>query len=148
MNSTVRLFLYCVLGYALVALIAIVAGCSKRSIPSDAPKPPLFAWTLATGESMLPTFPQSAYIEVIIGIPYSQLKPGTSVLFWDYTQDKPVIIHHRLIQKQGGNWIAQGDNPKTNPKADRPWVTQDNYIGVTTGRHTQLLQTPAIVERK
>lgn len=87
---------------------------------------------------MLPTFPTKALIEVET-VPFSDLRQGDTVIFWDYTRTEPLLIHHRLVAKQGGNWIAQGDNPDTNPKADRPWVTPDNYLGRTTGRHTQLL---------
>ena len=46
------------------------------------------------------------------------------------------LTHHRLVQKQAGSWMAQGDN---NDRVDRSWVTPDNYLGRSTGRHVQLL---------
>jgi hypothetical protein len=92
----------------------------------------------ATGESMLPTFPAKTLIEFQM-IPFDQLKAGDTVIFWDYTNSTPRFIHHRLVEKQLGNWIARGDNPVTNQTADRPWVTKDNYIARTTGRFTQIL---------
>ena len=132
------------LGLCAVLLVAGLAllGCSKREIPSDNPRPIAHAWIAATGQSMLPTFPERALVEIQIGVPFEALRAGDSVVFWDYTRATPQLIHHRLVQEQGGNWIAQGDNPETNPTADRPWVTRDNYIGRTTGRHVQILAAP------
>jgi hypothetical protein len=48
-----------------------------------------------------------------------------------------------LVQRQGSAWIARGDNATTNPTADRPWVTPDNYVARATGRWTYLLAAPA-----
>ena len=91
---------------------------------------------------MLPTFPESSLVEFEV-TPFDQLKKGDTVLFWDYTERTgAVFIHHRLVESQGGNWIARGDNPETNTRADLPWVTKDNYIGRTTGKHTPFLMAP------
>jgi hypothetical protein len=125
--------------YALIALLLCLTACSKRDIPSSQPKPALTAWVSASGESMLPTFPAKALVEMEL-VPYSDLKAGESVVFWDYTgKTGATFVHHRLVGKHGNNWIARGDNPLTNPTADLPWVTEDNYIARTTGRHAQFL---------
>lgn len=92
---------------------------------------------------MLPTFPERALVEAQFGYPFDALKAGDTVLYWDYTAAQPRYLHHRLITSRAGAWIAQGDNPVTNPTTDAPWVTRDNYIARTTGRHTQLLTPPA-----
>ena len=124
--------------YALIAILLCLTACSKRDIPSNQPKPALTAWVSASGESMLPTFPAKALVEIQT-TPYNDLEEQQTVIFWDYLSPVPRLIHHRLIRKVGKNWIAQGDNPVTNPKADLPWVTEDNYIARTTGRHAQFL---------
>ena len=140
MKSTLGRFL-CVL-----TLLLSLSGCSKREIPSDAPKPVLTAWVTAKGKSMIPTFPESALVEVEIGVPFSALKEGDTVVFWNYSGGPATFIHHRLVQKQAGNWIAQGDNSATNPTADRPWVTPDNFIGRTTGRYARLVTPDSFVK--
>jgi signal peptidase I len=118
-------------------LVALLAGCS-RDIPSDKPVPVLVAWTKVTGVSMSPTFPPDRLVEMEVGFPYEQLKAGDTVIYWDYTAGNR-LIHHRLVKEQFGAWMAKGDNPVTNPRADAPWVTKDNYIARTTGRHAQIL---------
>lgn len=124
------------------ALVLALTACSKREIPTTAPRPVLLAWVPVSGQSMLPTFPERALVEVEIGVPYDQLKAGDTVIFWDYLRGTGKFTHHRLVARQLGNWISRGDNPATNPTADRPWVTPDNYVARTTGRHTQLLSAP------
>lgn len=126
---------------ACFAIVVLLGACNPREIPSEKPTPTIRAWVQASGKSMLPTFPEFALVEVEFGVKFESLKAGDTVVFWDYTRGTPTFIHHRLIQQQGGNWIAQGDNAATNPTADRPWVTRENFIGRTTGRHTQLLFT-------
>lgn len=123
---------------AYLVLLALLAGCGPK-IPTSKSKPVVTAWIAAVGESMLPTFPEKSLIEVEFGVPFEALKAGDTVVFWDYTKKEPALTHHRLVAKQAGNWIAKGDNPETNPVADRPWVTSDNFIARGTGRHTQLL---------
>lgn len=118
-------------------------GCGKREIPSSAPKPTVRAWVPAVGRSMEPNFPNGALVEAEFGVRYEDLKIGDTVLLWDYTRAEPFFIHHRIVAEQGGQFIARGDNPETNPKADRPWVTRDNFIARTTGRHTYALFAPA-----
>lgn len=130
---------------ALAALVAIftLSGCGdSKAIPSSRSKPTLKAWVGHAGKSMLPAFPEFALVEVEFGVPYESLKEGDTVIFWDYTRATPLLIHHRLVAKQANAWIAQGDNAATNATADRPWVTPDNYIARTTGKHTQLLSAP------
>ena len=93
----------------------------------------------ADGVSMLPSFPEHAFVECA-STPYDQLKVGDSVIAWDYTHKTGAIFyHHRIIQKQGDSFITRGDNELTNPKADAPWMTRDNYICRTTGLHSQML---------
>lgn len=123
----------------------LLSGCGQRDIPSSEARPRYTAWIAATGRSMLPTYPESSLVEVEVGVPFTQLAPGDTVVLWDYTRPgESRFILHRLVARQGGNWIAQGDNPVTNPRADRPWVTPDNYVARATGRHTQLLVAPSL----
>lgn len=117
-------------------VVVLLGACSKREIPSDAPVPTVRAWLTSKGKSMLPSFPESALVEVEFGVPFEALKEGDSVVFWDYKRGEQALTHHRLVQKQGSAWIARGDN---NAVVDRSWVTRDNYLGRTTGRHTQML---------
>ena len=125
-----------------VGLAFTFVGCSKREIPSTRKSPPLVAWVPISGKSMLPTYPERALAEAEFGVPYDELKVGDVVIFWDYTKPQPAFTLHTLVQKQAGNWIAKGNNPETNPVADRPWVTRDNYAARATGRHTQILVAP------
>jgi len=126
----------------VILIITALVGCSKREVPSTAAKPILVAWVPTTGKSMLPTFPERGLAEAQIGFPYEQLSVGDTVIFWDYTRGVGRFTHHRLVAKQLGNWIAQGDNPETNSTADRPWVTKDNYICRTTGRYQAVVYAP------
>jgi hypothetical protein len=123
---------------AAVGLVPVLlfTGCGKREIPSDAPAPTVRAWLSAEGKSMLPSFPEHALVEVEFGVPFDALREGDSVVFWDYKRGAQALTHHRLKQKQGSAWIARGDN---NTVVDESWVTRDNYLGRTTGRHTQML---------
>lgn len=121
-----------------VLLVFALVSCGKR-IPTAQDKPSVKAWISASGQSMLPTFPESCLVECEFGIPFDALKENDTVIFWDYKSTAPRLLHHRLIQKQGGNWIAKGDNRQTNPTADWPWVTPDNYLARTTGRFTYFL---------
>ncbi len=129
--------------FAVCVLVFALACCGKREIPSSAPKPTVRAWVPAVGRSMEPNFPNGALVEAEFGVRYEDLKIGDTVLLWDYTRAEPFFIHHRIVAEQGGQFIARGDNPETNPKADRPWVTRDNFIARTTGRHTYALFAPA-----
>lgn len=122
-----------------VVLLAILAGCSKQEIPASRPMPPLKAWLPYSGKSMLPVYPERGLAEVELGVPFSALKAGDIVVFWDYTRAADRFTLHKLVAKQGGNWIAQGVNPETNPVADRPWVTPENYVCRATGRHAQIV---------
>lgn len=119
------------------------AGCSRREIPSEAPLPVLRAWVPASGRSMLPTYPERCLLEIEIGVPFDALRAGDPVIYWDYTRGPAALTHHRLAQRQGDSWIAQGDNPETNPTADRAWVTRANYIARGTGRWSLVLTAPA-----
>jgi signal peptidase I len=125
---------------ALCAVLFVLSGCGK--LPTSDRRPPITAWVAVQGQSMLPTFPDGTLVEVEFGIPYDQLKPGDTVIFWDYKRGALLFTHHRLKGKQGPWWIAQGDNPKTNPTADAPFVTAENYYARGTGRHTQILFAP------
>lgn len=128
----------------LLVAVFFLSGCGdSRDIPSSKPKPTVKVWVGHTGQSMLPTFPETALIEAEFGVPFDALKAGDTVIFWDYTRPEPFLIHHRLSVKMGAGWIAQGDNPVTNATADSPWVTPSNYIARTTGKHVQFLIAPA-----
>lgn len=127
---------------AVCLWMLFTVGCGKRDIPSDTPKPIIRAWVPAVGRSMEPNFPNGALVEAEFGVRYEDLKVGDTVLLWDYTRTEPSFIHHRIVAEQGGQFIARGDNFATNPAADRPWVTRDNFIARTTGRHTQMLFAP------
>lgn len=133
----------CMFAVAVCCWLIFVAGCSKSDLPTSRAAPPLVGWIAAKGQSMGPTFPESALLEFEV-VAYEALKLNDTVIFWDYTRggSAPSLIHHRLVAKQGGNWIAQGDNAATNKAADRPWVTKDNYLARTTGRHAQILFAP------
>lgn len=131
--------LACLVGTAALLLGLFVGGCERRE--QEARKhPPFRVWVASQGKSMLPTFPESCLTEAEL-VPFSELKVGDTVAFWDYTQTsgEPQFIHHRLVAKQAGSFIAKGDNPDTNPKADRAWVTPENYLFRTTGRWTIFL---------
>lgn len=129
----------------ILFLALVLCGCGdQRAIPSSKPKPTTKAWVGHTGQSMLPTFPEAAIVEAEFGVPFEALEAGDTVIFWDYTRPEPFLIHHRLSVKMGAGWIAQGDNPVTNATADYPWVTPDNYIARTTGKHVQFLVAPTI----
>jgi hypothetical protein len=142
-NRDNKLIARVVISVALAVLILAVAfGCSKREIPTTTPKPTLAAWIPYTGKSMLPTLPEAGLAEIEIGVTFDQLKQGDIVVFWDYLRGTGKFTLHRLVAKQAGNWIAQGDNPETNPKADRPWVTPDNYVARATGKNVQFVWAP------
>ena len=116
---------------AITALaLLLVAGCAKREIPSSAPRPTLSGLVRVQGKSMLPTFPEHAYVQVEIGTTFDELRAGDTVIFWDYRRGDNAFAHHRLVQKQGDAWIARGDN---NSAADQSWVTRDNFYVRTTG---------------
>lgn len=124
----------------VIALVLLLAGCGPQ-IPSSAQKPMLRGWVLATGKSMLPTFPEAAFVEIEIGSRFEDLKVGDTVIFWDYTRGAG-MTHHRLVAKQGDAFIAQGDNKQTNVVVDKPWVTRDNFVARGTGRWAILLMPP------
>lgn len=125
-----------------IAIVLMLAGCGPQ-VPTSQQKPILTGWVLAQGKSMLPTFPEAAYVEVEIGSRFDDLKVGDNVIFWDYTQGaNGVMVHHQLVQKQGDAWIAQGLNKETNAVADRPWVTRDNFVARGTGRWAVILVVP------
>jgi hypothetical protein len=124
----------------LLSLIALglLATPTYAKNPS-AIMPTTKAWAAVSGQSMLPTFPLNALVEMEIGVPFANLKVGDTVIFWDYQRGERCLTHHRLIARRGSGWISQGDNKKTNPIADRTWITSENYIARTTGRFTQFL---------
>lgn len=121
----------------LLLSVLWLAGCGRK-IPTSQPAPVLKVWVAVSGKSMLPNFPESGFVEMEIGVPFDALKAGDTAIFWDYTRGQG-LTHHRCREKQAGSWIMQGDNPGTNPVADRPWMTRDNYYGRTTGRAAQWL---------
>jgi phage repressor protein C with HTH and peptisase S24 domain len=122
----------------VLALVLLIAGSGRAPVPDE--RPILKAWIPVSGQSMLPKYPDGMMLEIELGVPYKDLKEGDDVVFWDYTgKSGATFIFHKLVQKQAGSWIVQGRNPKTNPVADIPWVTKDNFIGRATGRHTQMV---------
>ena len=123
-----------------IAIVLLLAGCGPQ-IPTSAQKPMLTGWVLAQGKSMLPTFPEAAFVEIEIGSRFEDLKVGDTVIFWDYTRGAG-MTHHRLVAKQGDAFIAQGDNKETNAVVDKPWVTRDNFVARGTGRWAILLVPP------
>ena len=135
---TRRALLLGTIGFCLVAAVPVHAASPKVA------KPTTKVWAAVSSESMRPTFPLNALVEMELGVPFAELKTGDTVIFWDTQRGARCLTHHRLIAHRGGGWITQGDNKKTNPVADRTWVTSDNYIARTTGRYTQFLAvTPA-----
>ena len=126
------------------AMLFCAFGCSKkRDIPTCAPHPPLTAWLAVSGESMLPNFPNGTLAEIRFPVDYDSLEPGQVVVFWAYDRGADAFTFHRLIRKQGDQWISQGDNPETNARYDAGWVTRDNLYAVATGKHAQILNAPA-----
>lgn len=127
------------LALALVVLVVAlfsISGCSDKAHPDYAKRKPLSGFVWARGESMrpvlnLPLFPAATLVPVELFYPFEDLKVGDIVVFYDYFTGGYII--HQLVAKQGGNWIAQGANPVTNPNADRPWVTKDNFVGLYVG---------------
>jgi hypothetical protein len=127
---------------ALVILALLLAGCflGWRAIPTTAPKPPFLAWIAVNGKSMLPKYPEAHLLEIDTNYPYAKLAIGDEVVFWDYRRDGGVAYtFHAIVAKQGGNFITQGLNHATNPRADSSWLTPDNYQGRATGRSTLML---------
>ena len=124
----------------LLSLALLFAGCNKE-IPTTQEKPIATAWMATTGKSMLPAFPEQALIEVLIGFPFDELKAGDTVVFWDYRRGY-ALTHHRLVHKQGRAWMAKGDN---NPNVDDSWVTKDNFIAKSTGKHSAIIVFPPLL---
>lgn len=123
----------------LILSLLLIAGCSKAPV-NEAERPYLKGWVAVSGSSMLPKYPDGALVEVEIGVPFEKLKVGDDAIFWDYTNTTgAVFIIHELTEKHGNAFVAQGRNPETNPRADRPWVTKDNYYARATGRHAQFV---------
>ena len=127
--------------YIFIIAALLLSGCGdNRSIPTTKPVPPVKAWVSAGGKSMLPTYPEYSMVEVEFGVPFDELKEGTDVvIYWAYKNPNAPMVFHRLTKKVGDAFIAQGDNPETNPQADISWVTRDNYIARATGRHSQFV---------
>lgn len=124
----------------LLSIALLIAGC-KKEIPTTQEKPVVRAWMGAVGKSMLPAFPEQALIEVEFGFPFEELKAGDTVVFWDYRRGY-ALTHHRLVHKEGRAWMAKGDN---NENVDDSWVTQDNFIAKSTGRHSLVVVYPVLM---
>lgn len=129
-----------VFGLLAIGALWLLASCGKKDIPVSTETPKFKCWVVVQGESMLPTFPQERVYALAETTPYDQLKVGDTVLFWDYKRGPNSFTHHRLVAKQGGNWISKGDNKETNTRVDDSWVTRDNYIMRTTGFYTKELK--------
>lgn len=137
---SLAIFIACAITFAGINGCADAEG---RAIPHDGPKPPFHVWVPVTGKSMLPTYPESHLLEVDIQYPFSSLKVGDLVIFWDYRRDGGVgYTYHPIIGRQGKYFITQGLNRSTNPRPDDSWLTPDNYIGRATGRSTLVLFAP------
>lgn len=117
--------------WAISLTCLLLVSCTERNIAVSAPAPVVKAWVPCHGKSMLPTYPDKAMVEFEFGVPFADLKQGDAVIFWDYKRGATAITHHRLVAKQGGNWIARGD---ANDSADQSWVTPDNYLARGTGQ--------------
>lgn len=115
----------------LLLSISLLAGCGQRSDEQFEPKRPLTVYINARGDSMLPTLPNHHLALTDVAFPYSKLETGDVVILWDYLREGFTL--HRLVSKQGPWFIAKGDNPETNPRVDRPFVTPSNYIGKYVG---------------
>ena len=122
-----------------IALVLLLAACGPQAPVNTDNKPVIVAWVSVSGESMLPTFPVSALAEAQFGYSYDALKVGDTVIFWDYKRGAKSFTHHRLIAKQGDNWIARGDNEKTNTRPDDSWVTRETFYARTTGKHSPII---------
>ena len=125
-----------------ILLVLALAGCGPQAPVSTDKKPAITAWVAVTGESMLPAFPRSALAEAQFGYPYDDLKVGDTVIYWDYKRGAASFTHHRLVAKQGDNWMAKGDNEVTNPGVDASWVTRETFYARTTGKHAPMVIAP------
>ena len=112
---------------AMVVLVFALSGCGRQDDAQFAPTKPLVGHFAVRGESMLPTLPTAHVAQVDVAYPFGQLEVGDIVLFWDYHREGFTL--HRIVARQGAWFIVQGDNPTTNPDADRPFLTRANYVG-------------------
>lgn len=126
-----RALLWAAVFLACVVLFAL-QGCGRQSDAQFEPSLPLVVMIGTGGDSMLPTLPAWHLAPIDIAASYDRLAVGDIVLFWDYRRQGFTL--HRLVAKQGPWWIAQGDNPKTNPVVDPPFVTRANFIGRFVGQ--------------
>jgi hypothetical protein len=119
-----------VAGLVLALMFVVVlglGGCNRKPDTQFEPTKPLVVLVTHAGESMLPTLPTIGVAQIDIAYPFSRLATGDIVLFWDYVREGFTL--HRIVARQGGAFIVQGDNPATNREADAPFLVRENYLG-------------------
>ena len=139
--------LACVLLAALAyVVLGLLPGCKNNSLPTGREKPIILGWVMSKGPSMLPSFPDGVFVQIELGSKFEDLKEGDTVIYWDYTRENS-FVHHRIVSKQAGAWIAKGDNPDTNKDVDVAWVTKDNFVARGTGQWSYFLLGPAAIKK-
>jgi signal peptidase I len=131
-NSLARVAAICLIVAVVALCVLFVTGCGPKSDAQFEPTMPLVVMVAVSGESMLPALPAWHLAPIDIAARYDRLAVGDVVLFWDYRRQGFTL--HRLVARQGPWWIAQGDNPETNPVVDPPFVTRANFIGRFVGQ--------------
>lgn len=82
--------------------------------------------TAADGRSMAPFYDADSVL-VVDRAPFAELKSGMIVVYRDSDGD---LVGHRLVAKEGSNWVARGIQNGGN---DPYLVTPANYEGVVFG---------------
>jgi hypothetical protein len=118
---------WAVMAALMVVIVAASAGCSRKPDTQFEPTKPLVVWIPHTGQSMLPTLPETGVAPIDIAYPFSRLVTGDIVLFWDYRREGFTL--HRIVARQGRAFIVRGDNPITNREVDAPFLVRENFIG-------------------
>ncbi len=82
--------------------------------------------TAADGVSMAPFYDGDSIL-LVDRAPFRELKTGMIVVYRDHEGD---LVGHRLVAKQGNQWVARGIQNGNN---DPHFVSADNYQGVVFG---------------
>lgn len=131
---------------ALLLFAILATGCGRSDAEQAirrGPKPPFKSWVALTGSSMLPKYATTGYVEIDVNYPFEKLAIGDEVVFWDYNRaggDK--YTFHRIVGRRGEYYTTQGLNIATNPHTDGTLLSENNYQGRATGRHSVILLPP------